>query len=46
MQGVKPAAAKGDDIWVSSLLITALQPPITKCVYVKGIFFSRINAVS
>lgn len=36
MQGVKPAAAKGDDIWVFS---TALQPSITKYMYVKGVFF-------
>lgn len=35
MQGVKPAAAKGDDISVFS---TALQPSITKYMYVKGIF--------
>lgn len=42
MQGVKPAAAEGDDIGVVS---TASQPSITKNVYVEGIF-SRINAVS
>lgn len=42
MQGVKPAAAKGDDIWVFS---TASQTSITKYMYDKGIF-SRINAVS
>lgn len=38
MQGVKPAAAKGDDIWVVS---TASQPSITKYVYVEAILFQN-----